>query len=102
LKTDLSTAYKTLDYEKTQSTLDAYLAEKDKNTYAKTYLVFIEKFITSYDILNQYNKILLDTLINNHEALIKNVTIVIPDSGTNLMKKFNLVKTEAEFKSSAA
>ena len=100
LKWDLTTAYKTLDYDKTQSTLDEYLLEKDKNTYATTYLVFLWKFIDSYTILNAYNKVLLDTLINNKEPLIKNVTIVMPDSWTNLMKKFNLIKTEAEFKSS--
>lgn len=100
LKWDLTTAYKTLDYDKTQETLDSYLEEKDKNTYAKTYLVFLGKFIDSYTLLNEYNKVMLDTLINNREALIKNVTIVLPDSWTNLMKKFELVKTEAEFKSS--
>ncbi len=100
LKWELTTAYRNLDYDKTQSTLDEYLDEKDKNTYSKTYLVFIGKFVDSYIILNDYNKVLLDTLINNKEALIKNVTIVMPDSWTNLMKKFNLIKTEAEFKSS--
>jgi hypothetical protein len=100
LKWDLTSAYKNLDYDKTQSTLDEYLSEKDKNTYAKTYLVFLWKFVDSYTILNDYNKVLLDTLINNKEPLIKNVTVVMPDSWTNLMKKFNLIKTEAEFKSS--
>lgn len=99
LKDDLTNAYKKLDYESTQATLDSYLDEKDKNTYAKTYLVFVGKFVESYTILNAYNKIVLDTLINNKDALIKNVTVVIPDSWTNLMKKFNLLKTEAEFKS---
>ncbi|MDD2565387.1 MAG: hypothetical protein PHZ26_00475 [Candidatus Gracilibacteria bacterium] len=99
LKTTLTSSYKSLDYDKTQATLDEYLVEKDKNTYATTYLVFVSKFIQSYTLLNTYNKVLLDTLINNKEALVKNVTVVLPDSGTNLMKKFNLVKTEAEFKS---
>lgn len=99
LKTTLTSSYKSLDYDKTQATLDEYLVEKDKNTYATTYLVFVSKFIQSYTLLNTYNKVLLDTLINNKEALVKNVTVVLPDSWTNLMKKFNLVKTEAEFKS---
>jgi len=98
LKDWLTASYKTLDYDKTEINLDEYLKEKDKNTYAKTYLVFIGKFIQSYTLLNEYNKVLLDTLINNKEALIKNVTVVMPDSWTNLMKKFNLVKSEAEFK----
>lgn len=97
-KGDLTTAYKSLDYEKTETSLDNYLKERDKNTYAKTYLVFLGKFIQSYKLLNDYNKVLLDTLINNKEALIKNVTVVIPDSWSNLLKKFEIVKTEAEFK----
>jgi hypothetical protein len=41
---------------------------------------------------------MLDTLINNREALIKDVTVVLPDSGTGLMKPLQLIKTEAEFK----
>ncbi|MDD5197834.1 MAG: hypothetical protein PHN60_03160 [Candidatus Gracilibacteria bacterium] len=97
-KTALTAAYKNLDYDRTEELLTAYLAEKQKNTYAATYLVFLGKFISTYQILNAYNKTLLDTLINNKEALIKNVTVIMPDSGTSLMKQLNLVKTEAEWK----
>lgn len=99
LKLDLTSSYKKLDYEKTQENIDLYLEEKDKNTYATTYLVFISKFVQSYQILNNYNKVLLDTIINNREALIKNSSIVLPNSWTELLKKLNLVKTEAEAKS---
>lgn len=98
IKSALTAAYKNLDYDKTEELITAYLAEKQKNTYAQTYLVFLGKFISTYQILNAYNKTLLDTLINNQEALIKNVTVVMPDSGTSLMKQLNLVKTEAEWK----
>ncbi|HBB27238.1 TPA: hypothetical protein DCZ36_01925 [Candidatus Gracilibacteria bacterium] len=98
IKAALTVAYKNLDYDKTEELITSYLAEKQKNTYAQTYLVFLGKFISTYQILNAYNKTLLDTLINNKEALIKNVTVVMPDSGTNLMKQLNLVKTEAEWK----
>jgi hypothetical protein len=99
LKQDLTNAYKNLDYEKTETTLDTYLSAKDKNTYAYTYLVFIKKFLDSYTTLNNYNKVLLDTVINNKEALVKKATIVLPDSGTDLLKKLDLIKTEAEYKS---
>lgn len=98
IKTNMTAAYKNLDYDKTEELINQYLAEKQKNTYARTYLVFIGKFISTYQILNNYNKVFLDTLINNKQALIKNVTVVLPDSGTNLMKQLNLVKTEAEWK----
>ena len=94
----MTNAYKNLDYDKTEELLTKYLAEKQKNIYASTYLVFLGKFISTYQIMNAYNKTLLDTLINNREALMKNVTVVLPDSGTNLMKQLNLIKTEAEWK----
>lgn len=97
-KTAMTSAYKNLDYDKTEELLTAYLAEKQKNTYARTYLIFLGKFISTYGTMNAYNKTLLDTLINNKEALIKNVTVVLPDSGSNLMKPLNLLKTEAEWK----
>lgn len=97
-KNDLTAAYKTMNYNKTKETLDNYLLEKDKNTYASTYLIFIWKFIDSYTILNNYNKALLDTLINNKQALVKNATVVLPDSWNALLKNLNLVKTEAEWK----
>lgn len=98
IKTAMTAAYKNLDYDKTEELLTNYLAEKQKNTYARTYIVFLGKFISTYQVMNAYNKTLLDTLINNKEALIKNVTVVLPDSGTNLMKQLNLIKTEAEWK----
>ncbi|MDD5376862.1 MAG: hypothetical protein PHH16_01970 [Candidatus Gracilibacteria bacterium] len=98
IKTAMTAAYKNLDYDKTEELLTRYLAEKQKNTYATTYLVFLGKFISTYQTMNAYNKVLLDTLINNKEALVKNVTVVLPDSGTTLMKQLNLVKTEAEWK----
>lgn len=99
LKNDLTAAYKNLDYDKTEEVLTNYIDEKNKNTYARTYLVFLGRFVSTYQTLNAYNKTLLDTLINNHDALAKNATVVIPDSGTDLMKQLNLVKTEAEWKS---
>lgn len=97
-KAALSVAYKNLDYDKTEELLSQYLELKDRETYARTYLVFVDKFAATFSALNTYNKTLLDTLINNREALIKDVTVVLPDSGTELMKKLSLIKTEAEFK----
>jgi hypothetical protein len=98
VKTQLSLAYKNLDYDKTESLIDAFLEARKKNNYARTYRIFIGKFIQSYTALNSYNKLFLDTIINNKEALIKDVTVVLPDSGNALLKKLDLVKTEADWK----
>jgi len=54
---------------------------KQENTNALTYIIFINKFLNYYVILNEYNKKVLDTLINNKEILIKNTQLVIPDTG---------------------
>jgi hypothetical protein len=97
-KTAISAAYKNLDYDKTESALSDYLDAKDEQTYATAYLVFLDRFTSTFTVLNNYNKVMLDTLINNREALIKDVTVVLPDSGTGLMKPLQLIKTEAEFK----
>lgn len=101
LKDGLTSAYKSMDYDKTQENLDNYLTQKDANTYANAYLIFISKFISSYTILNNYNKLLIDTISSNKEALIKNVTVVLPDSWSTLMKQLQLLNTQAEYKSRA-
>jgi parvulin-like peptidyl-prolyl isomerase len=98
IKTQLTLAYKNLDYDKTESLLNDFLEARRVNTYARTYEIFIGKFVQSYTALNAYNKLFLDTIINNKEALIKDVTVVLPDSGNALLQKLDLVKTEADWK----
>ncbi|MFZ4461587.1 MAG: hypothetical protein ACOYN2_03490 [Patescibacteria group bacterium] len=95
-KTTLSTAYKNMDYDLTQDTLDKYLEEKQTQTYAQSYLVFLDKFVATYQALNAYNAKLLDTITNNKEALIKNVTVVLPDSGNDFMKKLELLRSQSD------
>ena len=67
--------------------------------YARAYIVFINKFLNWYTVLNNYNKLLLDTLINNKEILVKNSQVVIPDSWSWLLKDLNLIYDEADWKS---
>lgn len=102
LKTELSNTYTKMDYEGTQKTLDEYIAQKNKETYARSYIVFLDKFSATYNSLNAYNVKLLSTLTINKEALIKNVTVVLPDSGGEFMKKLELLRTEAEVRSAPA
>lgn len=78
--------------------IDEYLELKKEYYYSKTYIVYINHFLNEYNYLNNYNKLLLDTLINNKDALIKNSFVVIPDSWTALLKNFNLIYTEEEYK----
>lgn len=98
LKTQLSTSYSKMDFDGTQSALDQYLEEKNKETYAKSYITFLDKFSATYQALNAYNRKLLDTLTANREALIKNVTVVLPDSGNEFLKKLEILRTPSEVK----
>jgi hypothetical protein len=60
--------------------IDDYLKLVQESNYSRTYIVFINKFLNSYAVLNNYNKLVLDTLINNKEILVKNTQVVLPDS----------------------
>lgn len=97
-KANISTSYWKLDTKGTLENIDEYLKVTQEYNYARTYIVFINKFLNSYAILNNYNKLLLDTLINNKEILIKNTQVVIPDSWSNLLKKLDLIYDESDFK----
>jgi hypothetical protein len=60
--------------------IDKYLELKKEYYYSRTYIVYINHFLSEYNYLSNYNKVLLDTLINNKDALIKDSFVVIPDS----------------------
>lgn len=71
-----------------------------KKEYQANYVdvIFINQFLKQYAFLNNYNKKLLDTLINNKEALVNQSFVVIPSSWDEFLKTFNLIYDEAEYK----
>lgn len=98
LKTKIWSDFSQFNNNATIKNIDDYLRLKVTNTNAQTYIVFINKFLNYYTILNNYNKKVLDTLINNKEILIKNSQVVIPDTGWELLKQLKLIYTEEEWK----
>ncbi len=96
LKTTLASAYEKFDSDQTETALAQYLEEKKTQTYATSYLVFLDKFVATNSALNAYNRKLLSTITTNKEALIKNVTITLPDSGNEFMKKLELLRNEGD------
>lgn len=98
LKGNINTDFNSFNAEKTWANIEKYLELRKNYYYAKTYIIFINKFINQYIILNDYNKKLLDTIINNKDAIIKNAYIVLPDSWNELLKKLNLIYEETEYK----
>ena len=90
--------YKAFEYNGVDTVIDEYVKAKNEENRARVYLTYIERFQRWYGILQWQNKKILDTLINNREALITKSVVVIPDSGSELLKKLNLITTEAEYK----
>jgi hypothetical protein len=90
--------YKAFEPTGTETVISDYIRAKDTEARARVYLTYMERFQRGYGILQGYNKKILDTLINNREAIIKNVIVVVPDSGSELLKKLNLITTESDYK----
>lgn len=98
LKNKISNDFSNFDNTETIKNIDSYLKLRQENLNARTYIVFINKFLNNYTILNEYNKKVLDTLINNKEIIIKNSQVIIPDTGWELLKQLKLLYTEDEWK----
>ncbi len=98
LKTKIGSDFSNFNNTETVKNIDHFLEIKKENTNVLTYIVFVNKFIDYYTTLNNYNKKVLDTLINNKEILIKNTQVVIPDTGWELLKQLKLLYTEDEWK----
>jgi len=78
--------------------LDEYYVARALYTEHFTDIVFINQFLAQHSFLNNYNKWILDTLINNKEAIINESYVVIPDSGDEYLRPLELLFEEADFK----
>lgn len=94
IKNRLSNAYAKFDADGTKSAFDDYVTESGNNAYNRAYLVLVGKFIAAYQSLNAYEQKLYNTLNANQQALIKNVTVVLPKSGNDLLGPLNLLQSE--------
>jgi len=81
LKQKIGNDFNNNDAEESLTNIDELLEIKRRYYFAKTYIVFINEFLKEYVLLNKYNKVLLDLLINNKEALIKDASVIIPNNG---------------------
>ena len=98
LKVKINTDYKKRDSVASKENITNYLEQKNKYNYARTYIIYINHFLSDYVSLNDYNKKLLDTLINNKDAIVKEAYVVIPSSWAGLLKEFDLLYEESEYK----
>jgi hypothetical protein len=87
------------DSEASLGNIDNFLKVKNEYYFAKTYVVYINQFLWEYQRLNAYNKNLLDVLINNKEAILKDTYLIIPNNGwLEALKSLDLIFEEADFK----
>lgn len=99
LKQKIDKDFKNNDSKESLANIDTYLEYKKEFYYARTYIVYINHFLSEYNYLTEYNKQLLDTLINNKDAIIKDSYIVVPDTWSDILKKFDWIYEEADYKS---
>ena len=95
-KAHMQSSYNDYDYSWVDDTIDDYITAKNSDTRARVYLIYLDKYKKSYITLQSRNLKLINTLEDNKEALIKRSTVVIPQSGTELIKALKLIQTEAE------
>ena len=98
IKTKMEDDFAAWNAEATLRDVDDYFALRSEYTEAFTDVVFINQFLKQHQFLNEYNTWILDTLINNKEAIINESFVVIPDSGDQYLRPLELLFDEAEIK----
>lgn len=94
IKVKINKNFKEFKNVEIENNITKLLEAKNEANYAKTYIIFINQYLKQYQALNNSNKKLLDTLINNKEAIIKNTQIVIPNTWIKALKKLDLIVDE--------
>ena len=94
IKIKIDKDFKNFNSVETEKNIENFLNAKANYNYNYTYIIFINQYLNQYKHLNNANKKLLDTLINNKEALVRNTHIVIPSTGIKNLKKLNLIINE--------
>ena len=99
IKQKITLDFNNYDEDASLENIDEYLEEKQKYYFARTYIIYINQFLREYQYLNAYNKSLLDVLINNKEAIIKDAYVIVPNNGgIEALKALDLLFDEADFK----
>ena len=98
IKAKINNDFKNFDARSTDKNITSYLSLKGKYDFHRTHVIFINQYIKQYDFLNNYNKKVLDVLLTNRNAIIKSSYVVIPDTGSEVLRDMNLLITEQEFK----
>lgn len=97
LKRDLEIDFIESNSDEFLNNIEDFYSLKDKETILKANIIFLWEFLRRYNILNNYNEMLINTLRDNRDIISKNSYIVIPKSGIGLLKDFNLIFSQEEY-----
>lgn len=97
LKRDLEIDFIESNSDEFLNNIEDFYSLKDKETILKANIIFLWEFLRRYNILNNYNEMLINTLRDNRDIISKNSYIVIPKSGVGLLKDFNLIFSQEEY-----
>lgn len=95
-KAVMQNSFSKFDYTGVDTAIDSYIKAKDQDTRARVYMIYLDNFRKSYIALQAKNLKLLDTLTNNRDALVKRATVIIPNSGSELLRTLKLIQSESE------
>lgn len=98
VKASMESNFSAGDANATLWDVDNYFALRAEYTEAFTDIVFINQFLKQHAFLNEYNVWVLDTLINNKEAIVNQSFVVIPDTWDEYLRPLELIFDEAEIK----
>lgn len=101
-KNTLQSSYNSLEYAGVDRAITDFLTAKSLASRAKIYMIYLERFEKSYHALQNKNKKILDAIINNRNGIIQKSVVVIPDTGTDIVKELGLIQSEADYKAQQA
>lgn len=101
-KNTLQNSYNVFEYSGVNSAINDYLDAKNLDSRMKIYAIYLDRFEKSYLALQNKNRKILDALMNNREGIIKKSMVVIPDTGTDIIKELGLIQSEADYKAKQA
>ena len=98
----LQNSYNVFEYSGVNSAINDYLDAKNLDSRMKIYAIYLDRFEKSYLALQNKNRKILDALMNNREGIIRKSMVVIPDTGTDIIKELGLIQSEADYKAKQA
>ncbi len=98
VKENINNNFKKTNTEEIKVDIEKYLKLKGYYYELRTLVIFENKFLEYYKVLNDYNKKLIDSLSLNRDIIIKGSYLVIPDSWDSTLKDYWILYTEEIFK----